>query len=116
LNFRQFDLNLLRILAAIYRTGSVTLAGKALSLSQPATSNALARLRDFFEDELFVRVPSGLKPTRLCEHLALAMPVQLLVLETLVTGYEDFELVHSNMHWPRRPRCPLCPQVHAHRY
>lgn len=47
MNFRQLDLNLLRVLAAIHRTGSVTHAGKALSLSQPATSNALARLRDF---------------------------------------------------------------------
>ncbi|UUZ70020.1 LysR family transcriptional regulator [Polaromonas sp. P2-4] len=49
MNFRQLDLNLLRVLAAIHRTGSVTQAGKALSLSQPATSNALARLRDFLK-------------------------------------------------------------------
>ncbi|UUZ65708.1 LysR family transcriptional regulator [Polaromonas sp. P1-6] len=49
MNFRQLDLNLLRVLAAIHRTGSVTRAGKALSLSQPATSNALARLRDFLK-------------------------------------------------------------------
>ena len=49
MNFRQLDLNLLRVLVAIHRTGSVTLAGKALALSQPATSNALARLRDFLK-------------------------------------------------------------------
>ena len=70
MNFRQLDLNLLRVLVAIHRTGSVTLAGKSLALSQPATSNALARLRDYFEDELFVRAPTGLKPTRLGEQLA----------------------------------------------
>ena len=35
MNFRQLDLNLLRVLAAIHRTGSVTAAGKALALSQP---------------------------------------------------------------------------------
>lgn len=99
MNFRQLDLNLLRVLAAIHRTGSVTLAGKALSLSQPATSNALARLRDFFEDELFVRAPSGLTPTRLCEQLAPAVRAQLLALETLVTGQEDFDPAHSDMHW-----------------
>ena len=99
MNFRQLDLNLLRVLAAIHRTGSVTQAGKALSLSQPATSNALARLRDFFEDELFVRAPSGLKPTRLCEQLAPAVLAQLLVLETLVTGHEEFDPAHSDMHW-----------------
>ena len=70
MNFRQLDLNLLRVLAAIHRTGSVTAAGKALALSQPATSNALARLRDYFADDLFVRSPAGLKPTRLCERIA----------------------------------------------
>ena len=99
MNFRQLDLNLLRVLAAIHRTGSVTLAGKALALSQPATSNALARLRDFFEDELFVRAPSGLKPTRLCEQLAPAVLAQLLALETLVTGHEEFDPVRSDMQW-----------------
>ena len=99
MNFRQLDLNLLRVLAAIHRTGSVTLAGKSLSLSQPATSNALARLRDFFSDELFVRAPSGLKPTRLCEQLAPAVLAQLSSLETLVTGKEEFDPDHSDRHW-----------------
>jgi len=99
MNFRQLDLNLLRVLAAIYRSSSVTLAGKTLSLSQPATSNALARLREHFEDDLFVRAPSGLKPTRLCEQLAPAVLAQLLTLETLVTGHEAFEPATSDMHW-----------------
>lgn len=99
MNFRQLDLNLLRVLVAIHRTGSVTMAGKALSLSQPATSNALARLRDYFGDELFVRARAGLKPTRLCEQLAPAVLTQLLALETAVTGHEDFDPAHSAMHW-----------------
>jgi DNA-binding transcriptional LysR family regulator len=99
MNFRQLDLNLLRVLAAVHRTGSVTKAGKTLSLSQPATSNALARLRDYFEDELFVRAPSGLKPTRLCERLAPAVFAQLLALEALLSGHEDFEPMHSDRHW-----------------
>ena len=99
MNFRQLDLNLLRVLVAIHRTGSVTLAGKALALSQPATSNALARLRDFFEDELFVRAPTGLKPTRLCEQLAPAVMAQLSSMESLVTGHEEFDPALSKMHW-----------------
>jgi DNA-binding transcriptional LysR family regulator len=99
MNFRQLDLNLLRVLAAVYRAGSVTEAGKALALSQPATSNALSRLRDFFDDELFVRTPSGLKPTRLCEQLAPAVRAQLLSLETLFAGHEEFDPMRSDMHW-----------------
>ena len=99
MNFRQLDLNLLRVLVAIHRTGSVTLAGKALALSQPATSNALARLRDFFEDDLFVRAPTGLKPTRLCVQLAPAVMAQLSSMESLVTGHEEFDPALSKMHW-----------------
>ena len=99
MNFRQLDLNLLRVLVAIHRTGSVTLAGKSLALSQPATSNALARLRDFFEDELFVRAPTGLKPTRLCEHLAADMHEQLLLMESMLVGRQEFDPANSDVHW-----------------
>jgi DNA-binding transcriptional LysR family regulator len=99
MNFRQLDLNLLHVLAAIHRTRSVTAAGKTLSLSQSATSNALARLRQFFNDELFVRSPAGLQPTRLCEQIAPAVLAQLRSLEALVTGHEDFQPATSAMHW-----------------
>jgi DNA-binding transcriptional LysR family regulator len=99
MNFRQLDLNLLRVLAAIHRTRSVTRAGAALSLSQSATSNALARLRHFFNDELFVRSPAGLQPTRLCELMAPAVLAQLRSLEALVTGQEDFDPMAGDVHW-----------------
>ena len=99
MNFRQLDLNLLRVLGAIHRTGSVTGAGKALSLSQPATSNALARLRTYFKDDLFVRSPSGLQPTRLCERLAPEVQAQLQLLEATVTVRDDFDPARSDMRW-----------------
>src|SRR5690606_13338062 len=99
MNFRQLDLNLLRVLAAIHRTGSVTAAGKALSLSQPATSNALARLRDYFQDDLFVRSPGGLQATRLCERLAPEVQAQLQLLEAAVTVRDQFDPAHSDMRW-----------------
>ena len=99
MNFRQLDLNLLRVLAAIHRTRSVTQAGKALALSQSATSNALARLRRYFDDELFVRSPGGLQPTRRCELVAPAVLEHLRMLETLLTGQEDFDAASSEMQW-----------------
>ena len=99
MNFRQLDLNLLRVLAAIHRTGSVTAAGKVLALSQPATSNALARLRDYFDDDLFVRSPGGLQPTRLCERLAPEVQTQLKLLETAITVRDDFEPTRSDIRW-----------------
>lgn len=99
MNFRQLDLNLLRVLAAIHRTGSVTAAGRELALSQSATSNALARLRGFFGDDLFVRSPAGLRRTHLCEKLAPAVVTHLQSLEALVGGIEDFDPVRSDTMW-----------------
>jgi DNA-binding transcriptional LysR family regulator len=99
LNFRQLDLNLLRVLAAIHRARSVTGAGKALALSQSATSNALARLREFFGDELFVRSPDGLQATRRCELIAPQVVEHLRALETLVTGRDHFDPATSDRHW-----------------
>jgi DNA-binding transcriptional LysR family regulator len=99
MNFRQLDLNLLRVLAAIHRAGSVTAAARTLSLSQSATSNALARLRQFFGDDLFVRSPAGLQRTRLCEQVAPAVVAHLQSLEALVTGVEDFDPERSDTTW-----------------
>jgi len=99
MNFRQLDLNLLRVLCAIYRFGSVTEAGRQLALSQPATSNALARLRTIFEDPLFVRSPSGLHPTRKAQRIVPALIEQLHLLENTVTSAEEFEPASSHAHW-----------------
>jgi DNA-binding transcriptional LysR family regulator len=58
-----FDMNLLLVLEALAREGSVTGAARRLGLGQSATSAALARLRAAFGDELFIRTPEGMRPT-----------------------------------------------------
>ena len=45
MNFRNLDLNLLRVFDAIHAEGSTTQAAARLGLTQPAVSNALNRLR-----------------------------------------------------------------------
>lgn len=57
------DLNLLPILIALYDELNVSGAGRRLGMSQPSVSKALRRLRDSFDDPLFVRGPKGLVPT-----------------------------------------------------
>jgi DNA-binding transcriptional LysR family regulator len=57
------DLNLLPIAFALYDELSVSRAARVLGMSQPAVSKALRRLRDSFDDPLFVRGPSGVVPT-----------------------------------------------------
>jgi DNA-binding transcriptional LysR family regulator len=73
------DLNLLAVLDALCRTGSVSGAAEALSLSQPAVSHALNRLRAATGDPLFIRNGRGISPTS--RALALAAPVGKLVAE-----------------------------------
>lgn len=99
MNFRQLDLNLLRVLCAVHRTGSVTEAGRQLALSQPATSNALARLRRWFGDELFVRSSAGLRPTRLTERIVPMVAAHLGGLESSLCSGEAFDPAHSGIHW-----------------
>ena len=99
MNFRQLDLNLLRVLCAIHRTGSVTEAGQQLALSQSATSNALARLRHCFGDALFVRSPSGLHPTRLAQRIAPLVADHLLQLEAALCEGESFDPATGCVHW-----------------
>ncbi|HEX5110928.1 MAG TPA: LysR family transcriptional regulator [Vicinamibacterales bacterium] len=60
---KQLDLNLLPIAVALYDELSVSRAARRLGVSQPAVSRALRRLRDAFDDPLFVRRPNGIAPT-----------------------------------------------------
>ena len=71
------DLNLLVVFDAIMRDRSVTRAGQRLSLSQPAMSHALTRLRHMLKDELFVRSPNGMVPTPRAEQLATPIRIAL---------------------------------------
>jgi len=72
-DLQTLDLNLLRVFDAVARERHVTRAAESLNLSQPAVSNALARLRATLHDELFLRRPGGVEPTALA--LSLAQPV-----------------------------------------
>lgn len=65
----RFDLNLLRNLAMLLHTKSVTSAAQRLNMSQPAMSRALAELRQILGDPLLVRTRGGMLLTRRAEEL-----------------------------------------------
>lgn len=67
--FRALDLNLLRVFEALMQEGHVTRAAQRLCLTQPAVSNALARLRDTFGDVLFEKTRGGVVPTAIAREL-----------------------------------------------
>ena len=70
MNINHFDLNLLVVFDAVARTRSVSRAAEELSLSQPAVSHALRRLREAMSDPLFVRGRSALTLTPRAKEVA----------------------------------------------
>lgn len=95
-NLAGIDLNLLVVFDALLTEQHLTRAAKKIGLSQPATSNALARLRKLFKDELFIKVSRGMTPTP--RALSLATPIrQALAQIQLVVGNEpDFDPMTSD--------------------
>ena len=61
--FRQLDLNLLRVFDEVMTERSLTRAAHKLSLTQPAVSNALQRLREALGDDLMKRSGQEMSPT-----------------------------------------------------
>jgi DNA-binding transcriptional LysR family regulator len=60
---KHFDLNLLRVLVAVYDARSVSRAALVLGTSQPTVSSALGKLRRAFGEPLFVKTAHGVSPT-----------------------------------------------------
>lgn len=91
MNFRTFDLNLLRVLDALLREGSTVAVGRKLGLSQPAVSAALSRLRHALGDALFVRQGAGLVPTDFARDLALPLRQELDRIEAMLSAGGSFD-------------------------
>ena len=65
----KVDLNLFVVFEAVYRTRNLTRAAEMLFITQPAVSNALARMRKTFDDQLFVSTSAGMIPTAVSENI-----------------------------------------------
>lgn len=59
----------MRVILAIYDEGNLTRAGHALGVTQPAISNALAKLRAIYNDPLFFRRGTQMCPTNLTRQI-----------------------------------------------
>ena len=90
-NLRAVDLNLLVIFDALMLERHVTRAAQRIPMSQPAMSNALARLRHLFKDDLFIRSAGGMEPTPRAVELSGAIRQLLRQAERLMltdTGFD----------------------------
>jgi DNA-binding transcriptional LysR family regulator len=91
MNLNRIDLNLFVVFETIYAERNLTRASEALSLTQPAVSNALARLRATVGDPLFVRTGRAMAPTPVAHNLIGPVRQALRALRTSVSQRERFE-------------------------
>ncbi len=95
MNFRNFDLNLLRVLDALLLEHSTVRAGQRIGLSQPAVSAALRRLREATGDQLLVRSGQGMIPTDYALEIELPLRLFLGDIETLLSAHHHFDPVEA---------------------
>jgi DNA-binding transcriptional LysR family regulator len=91
MHLREVDANLLVILDALLVDASVTRAAERLGRSASAISHALAKLREIFADELFVRAGQRLVPTAKALELAPTVHVILAGMESLLRPAKPFD-------------------------
>jgi DNA-binding transcriptional LysR family regulator len=85
------DLNLLPVFITLMEERSVTRAAERLGITQPALSNALARLRTMMRDPLFIRERYGIQPTQMAEALAPLIAAALAQIDEAILGQQDFD-------------------------
>jgi len=86
----DLDFNLLKVLKVLAEERNTRRAAEKLFITQPSVSYALKRLREAFDDELFVRTQYGLSPTTKGEQLIKQLPVIFHSLEELFDGSGAF--------------------------
>jgi DNA-binding transcriptional LysR family regulator len=90
-DLRSIDLNLLVVFAVLYRARNTTRAAEALHLTQPAVSNALRRLRDLFDDVLFVKTAHGMQPTPRADGIAALLDEGFASLRLAIQAGQAFD-------------------------
>lgn len=120
-DMRNIDISMLRTFDALMRERSVSRAASRLFLSQPAVSASLKRLRETFNDRLFVRTAHGVEPTPRALELSARVDAVLLELQRLLSADQAFDPATSDRilriagsdHASRVMLPPLCRRLTA---
>jgi DNA-binding transcriptional LysR family regulator len=91
MNISGFDLNLLLVFDAVLAERSISRAADRLDLSQPAVSNALARMRKATDDRLFVRLGNAMVPTPYAQGIADPIRQALTGIRIALGASQDFD-------------------------
>lgn len=91
MELEEIDLNLLVVFRQLLVEKRVSRVAENLGLTQPAVSNALARLRRLLGDELFTRTPQGMAPTPYAEQLAESVSHALGMIHSALNQRSGFD-------------------------
>lgn len=95
----QLDLNLLVALDVLLEEKNITRTAEKLHLSQSATSSILARLRQYFEDDLLVQVGRKMQPTPYALDLQAPIKEMLNIVRGSITSKRQLDLAQSTRHF-----------------
>ena len=84
----RLDMNLLVALEALLEERNVSKAAERLFITQSAMSKTLGRLRDLFDDPLFIRKSTGMVPTPRAQQLADHLPQVLQAVQAMIQPAE----------------------------
>jgi len=96
MRFKKLDLNLLVALDALLTEKNVTRAGERVFLSQSTMSNALSRLRQYFDDELLVQVGGRMDLTPRAAQLHERVRDVLVRIDTTIAAKPEFDPAESD--------------------
>ncbi|MFC7051810.1 LysR family transcriptional regulator [Hansschlegelia quercus] len=117
-NLAKLDLNLLVAFDALMSEGAVTRAAAKVGLGQSAMSHTLGRLRTTFDDELFVRTPTGMRPTPKAAALAEPVRAALAQMEAIMAPPAAFDPLTARRSFtiglPDSTEMLLVPRLVAH--
>ena len=93
MNYKELDLNLIKVFLCVYECKSILLASKKLYISQPAVTKSIKKLENFLNGTLFIRTSKGLVPTQEGEEFN---SVCYKTLNYLQNGIDNFEQYTKN--------------------
>jgi DNA-binding transcriptional LysR family regulator len=91
----DIDLNLFRVFQVIYRLRSISNSAKELHVSQPTISKALNKLRQLFDDQLFVFTSKEMQPTEFAQKIFASISNGLDILENTIHENRQFNPIEG---------------------
>lgn len=96
MNINKVNLNLLKVFHVLMQEQHISRAANKLFLTQPAVSSSLQQLRELFQDELLVRTPKRMVPTKKALMLAPRISQIMQEVEAILFYKDKFDHYNSD--------------------